>query len=81
VRSIFYHALEHAGKVLVALLGSKEQPEYKVRLGRWARQLLKDKVEQLIAQARKECLGKSQAVAVEEELRYFVNNVHWFRGH
>ena len=71
----FYHALEHAGKVLVALLGSKEHPEYKVRLGRWARQLLKDKVEQLIAQARKESMGKSQAAAVEEELGYLVNNV------
>jgi len=35
----FYHALEHAGKVLLALLGSKEPPEYKRRLGRWARRL------------------------------------------
>ena len=33
----FYHALEHAGKVLVALLGSKEHPDYKTRLGRWAK--------------------------------------------
>ena len=40
----FYHALEHAGKVLLALLGSKEHPDYKVRLGRWARRLLNDKV-------------------------------------
>ena len=71
----FYHAMEHAGKVLVALLGSKEHPEYKARLRRWTRQLLKDKVEQLIAQARKECAGKSQAATVEEELGYFVNNV------
>jgi hypothetical protein len=71
----FYHALEHAGKVLVALLGSKEHPDYKARLGRWAKQLLKDKVEKLIAQARQESLGKSQAAAVEKELAYFVNNV------
>jgi hypothetical protein len=71
----FYHALEHAGKVLVALLGSKEHPDYKARLGRWAKQLLQDKVEKLIAQARQECLGKSQAAAVEKELGYFVNNV------
>ena len=71
----FYHALEHAGKVLVALLGSKEHPDYKSRLGRWAKQLLKDKVEKLIAQTRKECAGKSQAQAVEKELGYFVNNV------
>src|SRR5204863_6146557 len=71
----FYHALEHAGKVLVALLGSKEHPDYKTRLGRWARHLLKDGVEKLIAQTRKECAGKSQAEAVEKELGYFINNV------
>jgi hypothetical protein len=71
----FYHALEHASEVLVALLGSKEHPEYKARLGRWARQLLKDQVEKLITQTRKECASKSQAEAVENELGYFVNNV------
>jgi hypothetical protein len=71
----FYHALEHAGKVLVALLGSKEHPDFKKRLGRWARRLLNDKVEQLIAQARQECVSKAQAEAVEKELGYFVNNV------
>jgi len=70
----FYHALEHAGKVLAALLGSKEHPDYKTRLGRWARRLLNDKVEQLIAQARQECAGKPQAEAVEKELGYFVRN-------
>jgi hypothetical protein len=71
----FYHALEHAGKVLVALLGSKEHPDYQRRLGRWARGLLKDRVEKLIAQARQECAGPAQAAAVEKELGYFVNNV------
>ena len=71
----FYHALEHAGKVLVAMLGSKEHPDYKVRLGGWARQLLKDQVGKLIVQTRKECAGKSQAAAVEKELGYFVHNV------
>jgi len=71
----FYHALEHAGRVLVALLGSKEHPDYKRRLGRWARQLLKDQVEKLIAQTRKESAGRSVAQAVEDELTYFVNNV------
>lgn len=71
----FYHALEHAGKVLVALLGSKEHAEFKTRLRRWVRQLLKDQVEKLIAQVRQECAGKSQAQAVEKELSYFVNNV------
>src|SRR5216684_1384363 len=71
----YYHAMEHAGKVLVALLGSKEHPDYKRRLGRWARQLLKDQVEKLVAQTRKECAGKSQADAVEKELGYFLNNL------
>jgi hypothetical protein len=32
----YYHALEHAGKVWVALLGSKEHPDYQGRLSRWA---------------------------------------------
>lgn len=72
----FYHALEHAGKVLLALLGSKEHPEYKKRLGRWARLLLRDGVEKLIAQARKECRGQpAKSQAVEKELNYFVSNV------
>jgi hypothetical protein len=71
----FYHALEHAGRVLVAQLGNKEHPEYKTRLGRWARRLLHDKVEQLIAQTRQECAGKPQAQAVQKELGYFVNNI------
>ena len=71
----FYHALEHAGEVLAALLGSKEHPDYKTRLHSWAKQLLKDKVEKLIAQARQECHGKANAPAVEEALGYFVNNV------
>lgn len=71
----FYHALEHAGKVLVALLGSKEHPDYKKRLSRWARGLLQDQVEKLIAQTRKACAGQSHEEAVEKELGYFVNNV------
>jgi hypothetical protein len=71
----FYHALEHAGQVLIALLGSKEHPEYKKRRGRWARLLLRDGVERLIAQARRECKDQPQkSQAVEKELRYFVEN-------
>jgi hypothetical protein len=70
----FYHALEHAGKVLEALLG-KTHPEYKKRLPRWARRLLKNSVESLIQQTRQECAGQPQAVAVEEALGYFVRNV------
>ena len=33
----FYHALEHAGRVLEALLGSKEHADYQKRLRRWAK--------------------------------------------
>lgn len=70
----FYHALLHASQVLAALLGSKEHPDFKKRLGHWARRLLHDQVAQLIAQARQECAGKTQAQAVEKELAYFVKN-------
>jgi hypothetical protein len=72
----FYHALEHAGKILVVLLGSKEHPEYQKRLSRWARLLLRDGVEKLISQARQQCKKQpAQSEAVEKELNYFVNNV------
>ena len=70
----FYHALEHAGQVLAALIG-KEHPDYKAQLRRWAKRLLKDKVQELIDQTRKQCLSKSQAAAVEKELGYFVRNL------
>lgn len=71
----FYHAREHARKVLQALLGSKEHPDYEKRLGHWVRELLRDQVEQLIAATRKECAGTARAEAVEKELGYFVRNV------
>lgn len=70
----FYHGLEHAGLVLAALIG-KDHPDYKTRLHRWAKQLLKDKVQALIEQTRQQCAGKPQAAAVEEALHYFVSNV------
>jgi hypothetical protein len=70
----FYHAMEHVAIVLVALLG-KDHPDYKSRLRRWAKKLLKDKVQALIAETRQECAGKPQAQAVQEALHYFLNNV------
>lgn len=70
----FYHAMEHAGLVLDALIG-KEHPDYQQRHHRWAKRLLKDKVENLIKQTRQECVGKPQAAAVEQTLHYFVSNV------
>lgn len=70
----FYHAMEHAGKVLDALIG-KQHPDYKKQQRRWAKRLLKDKVEQLIQEARQEAAGKPQAPAVEEALGYFLRNI------
>jgi len=70
----FFHAMEHAGQVLEALIG-KLHPDYKKRLRRWAQRLLKDKVQALIKETRQECAGKSQAAAVEVALGYFVRNV------
>ena len=71
----YYHALEHAGAVLAALLGSKEHPHYERRLQDWAKGLLEDRVHTLIAKSRKQCVGKASAEAVEKELAYFVSNV------
>jgi hypothetical protein len=70
----FFHAMEHAGLVLDALLG-KHHPDHKSRSHRWAKRLLKDKVQTLINETRQECAGKPQAAAVEETLHYFVSNV------
>ena len=70
----FYHALEHAGTVLSALIG-KDHPDFKKRQRRWAKRLLKDGVESLIRQTRKECEDRPNASAVEAALGYFARNV------
>ncbi len=69
----FYHAMEHAGQVLEALLG-KAHPDYQKQLRRWAKRLLKDKVQDLIKETRQQCPGSREA-AVEKALGYFVRNV------
>jgi len=71
----FYHGADHAGKVVEALLGSKEHPEYKARRSRWVRRLLGNGVKNLIEETRQECAGKAQAQKVYEELGYFVHNI------
>ena len=71
----FYHAMEHGGQVLQALLGGKEHAEYKPRLRRWAKRLLKNGVEKLIDQSRQEAVSVGRSAAVEEKLGYFVGNV------
>jgi hypothetical protein len=70
----FFHAMEHAGLVLEALIG-KDHPDYKPRLRRWAKGLLKNKVKALIQETRRECADKACAAAVEKTLHYFVTNV------
>ena len=71
----FFHAMEHAGLVLEALIG-KPHPDYKKQLRRWAKRLLKDKVQALIEETRQECAGQPAAAAVEQALGYFVRNVN-----
>ena len=71
----FYHALEHAGQVLEALLGGKHHPRYPERLEFWKQELLQDRVQPLIEQAQAECAGKTNQPAVQKELGYFINNV------
>ena len=70
----FYHAMEHAGLVLEALLG-KAHPDYQPRLHRWAERLLQDEVEPLIVETRQECAGQPCAPAVEGALHYFATNL------
>ena len=70
----FYHAMEHAGLVLAALLG-KAHAEYQPRLHRWAERLRQDEVAALIAEARQEGAGRPCAPAVEAALHYFATNV------
>jgi hypothetical protein len=73
----FYHAMEHAGEVLVALHGPQpaDSPEHKKRLRHWAKQLLSNRVENLIAAARSSAGGTAAQPAVEKALGYFENNI------
>lgn len=71
----FYHAMDHAGQVLQALLGNKEHPDYRLRQRHWAKRLLKDGVQKLIAHTRQEAVALGRWPAVEAALGYFVGNV------
>jgi hypothetical protein len=70
----FFHAMEHAGRVLEALRG-KNHPDDEPRLHRGAKRLLKNQVQALIQQTRKECAGTARATAVEQALHYALTNV------
>lgn len=74
----FFHAMEHAGTVLDALIG-KDHPDFKARLRRWAKRLLRDGVRGLIDQSRRETRGRPGEAAVDSALGYFVNNVERMR--
>ena len=70
----FYHALEHAGKVIEAFIG-KRHPDFQKQRHRWAKRLLQDKVASLIQETRQAAQGKAQLQAVAEALGYFERNV------
>jgi hypothetical protein len=70
----FWHGADHAGKVVEALLGSKEHPLYEQQRSRFVRRLLGNGVDNLIAETREQCAGKANAEAVEKQLAYFVHN-------
>jgi hypothetical protein len=71
----FWHGADHAGKVVEALLGSKDHPQYQRQRSRWVRRLLGNGVESLIKETRQQCAGKANEPAVEQQLAYFVHNV------
>ncbi len=60
--------------MLAALIG-KDHPGYKKRQHRWAKRLLKDKVQNLIDETLKECTGRPEQPEMEKALGYFVRNV------
>ena len=71
----FYHALEHAGRVLESLFGSKQHSAYRTGQRHWAKRLLKDQVKTLIVQTRREAAAAGRGETVEQELGYFVRNM------
>ena len=72
----FYHAMEHARKVLQALLGSKEHPDYQDSDSDVGHDNYSEiKSSNSSPTRRKECAGTARAEAVEKELGYFVRNV------
>ena len=70
----FYHALEHLQELL-KLLWDKSHPEFEKHRQQWKKRLLKDGVQEVIAQARSLAAEGSNAEAVEKALGYFERNV------
>lgn len=70
----FFHAMEHAGAVMEALIG-KDHPDYKARVRRWAKRLLRNGVRNLIDESRKEFRGGPREATTDSALAYFENNL------
>lgn len=70
----FFHAMEHAGTVVEALIG-KDHPNYKARVRRWAKRLLRNGVRNLVDESRKESRGGPQEATVDSALAYFETNL------
>lgn len=70
----FFHAMEHAGTVLEALIG-KDHPDYKARLRRWAKRLLRNGVSNLVEESRREAEHSHRLAQVEPTLHYFESNL------
>ena len=70
----YYHALDHAGQVVEALIG-KPHPDFQKQRSRWAKRLLRDQVQSLVAETRRAAAGTPQAEAVEQALGYFDRNL------
>lgn len=70
----FFHAMEHAGTVVEALIG-KDHPNYKARVRRWAKRLLRNGVRNLVDESRKESRGGPREATVDSALAYFETNL------
>ena len=71
----FFHGMEHAGRVVEALLGSRDHPDFKPRHRRWKRRLLRNGVKSLITDAQVEAARLGCDEAVNKALHYFTENV------
>jgi hypothetical protein len=70
----FYHAFEHLKTLLESLWG-KDHPHIKKQRHRWAKLLLKDRVRQIIQQARLWSRDKATQEGVNKALGYFEHNI------
>ena len=70
----FFHAMEHAGTVLDALIG-KDHPDYKAQLRRWAKRLLRNGVRNRVEETRNASRGRPQQAQVDSALNYFETNL------